>query len=91
MNQPDPDIAEIIESATINFLKDSEANWPTLLDILLIATTPPACLEACILRQRENAAARRRELWAVLYGDDRPAFEVFMRKILDMAAWPADG
>ena len=91
MNQPDSDLAEIIGGAPVYFLKDSEANWPTLLDILLDCDHPPPWLEACILRQREDAAARRRGHWAVLYGDDRPAFEAFMRKILDVAAWPADG
>lgn len=87
LRSPEPYLAEIIDGAPVYFLKEFEADWPTLLDILLEYDPSPPWLEERIQQLREKAAARRREHWATLYGDDRPAFEEFMRKLLPDTAY----
>lgn len=81
-NAPEPDLAEIIDGAPVYFLNEFEVDWPTLLDILLECEHAEPWLEEQIVRQRKKAESRRREYWTRLYGDDRPAFEAFMRKLL---------
>ena len=81
-NSPEPDLAEIIDGAPVYFLQEFEVDWPTLLDIILECEHPEPWLEQHLLRQRKMAETRRRENWRTLYGDDRPAFESFMRKLL---------
>ncbi len=81
-NSPEPDLAEIIHGAPVYFLKEFEVDWPALLDILLECEHVEPWLEEKIIRQRKLAEMRRRQHWTRLYGDDRPAFEAFMRKLL---------
>ena len=81
-NSPEPDLAEIIDGAKVYFLQEFEVDWPTLLDIVLECEHAQPWLEEQLLRQRNKAVMRRREHWRMLYGDDRPAFETFMRKLL---------
>jgi hypothetical protein len=83
MNEPEVDLAEIIDGAPVYVLKEFEADWPTLLDILLACAFLSPWLEDIISGHRTLAARRRRERWMSLYGDDRPAFEAFIRKVLN--------
>jgi hypothetical protein len=87
LHSPEPDLADIIDGAPVYFLQEFEADWPTLLDILLSCEPSPPWLEERILQLREKAAVRRREHWAWLYGDNRPAFEAFMRRLLPDTAY----
>lgn len=87
LHSPEPDLAKIIDGAPVYFLQEFEADWPTLLDILHACEPSPPWLEERILQLCEKAAARRREHWARLYGDNRSAFEEFMRKLLPDTAY----
>ncbi len=82
LERPEPCLAEIIDGAAVYVLKEFEADWPTLLDILLECDQSPPWLEDVIIEQRKQAARRRRDRWVTLYGDDRSAFEAFIRKLL---------
>jgi len=82
LREPDADLAEIIGDATVYVLQEFEADWPTLLDILLECGTSPPWLDDVISNLRSQAARRRRERWWTLYGEDRPAFEAFIRQVL---------
>lgn len=83
LNNPEEDLEEIIDGAPVYVLKEFEADWPTLLDVLLACAFLSPWLEDIISGHRATADRRRREHWMALYGDDRPAFEAFMRKLLD--------
>ena len=81
LTEPEADLAEIIGEAPVYALSEFEFDWPTLLDILLECDPNQPWLHAIILAKREQAARRRREHWRTLYGDDRPVFERFMRRL----------
>ncbi|MFM0321098.1 hypothetical protein [Caballeronia glebae] len=96
LEPPDQTIAEALGDAAVYVLDENEADWPALLDILLVCANLEPWLRSIVkgLHQRKRQEAKRR--YAALYGpNDTIAFEVFMHRIVvgacDLGAEPEAG
>lgn len=85
VGDPFDQLASTVKGAPIYLLAETECDWPSWLEILLICDNSPPWLRDVILCQQGEARQAQRQCFRRLYGDgDEFEFESFMKRILTL-------
>ncbi|CAB3795083.1 hypothetical protein [Pararobbsia alpina] len=91
LEPPGPELADEIGAAPVYVLSDAEADWPALLDILLVSTDTEPWLRSIIMQRHETERLALKTRYAQRYGGgESAAFERFMQVTVAHATDPGD-